>query len=251
MKQQHLTEFYLEQLQPTWLSTKRLRMLYAWINRLGINLIFGLILGLSIGLVHGLVSGLVSGLVAGLVFWLVAGLNTRLEQSGIQVIEALNWSWKNLRRGPPIDLIFGLAFWLVVGVGIGQVRGLVSALIGALIFGLIRGLSATQIDEHMRIHPNQGIRTSGWNALRFGSVSGLACGLACGLAFGLNTGLNIGLNIGLGFGLLCGALQPHFVRTLLKSNPNIGVRMFVSPSEAKWKGCSHGRRNAQGRETTT
>ncbi len=177
MKQQHLTEFYLEQLQPTWLSTKRLRMLYAWINML--------------------VSGLVSGLVAGLVLALVDGLNTRLEQSGIQVIEALNWSWKNLRRGPPIDLIFGLAFWLVVGVGIGQVRGLVSALIGALIFGLIRGLSATQIDEHMRIHPNQGIRTSGWNALRFGSVSGLACGLACGLAFGLNTGLNMGLNIGL------------------------------------------------------
>jgi hypothetical protein len=45
MKQHQLTEFYLERLQATWLSTKRLRIVYALLSGLVFGLVYGLLDG--------------------------------------------------------------------------------------------------------------------------------------------------------------------------------------------------------------
>jgi eukaryotic-like serine/threonine-protein kinase len=66
----------------------------------------------------------------------------------------------------------------------------------------------------MRLRPNQGIRNSGWNALRSGLGSWLVVGMLGALIGGLVgwligkllTGLGIGLLAGLGFGLFVGPI---------------------------------------------
>ncbi len=45
MQKRHLTEFYLEQLQPTWLPTKQVQTIYHWFY----GLFMGLLVGLSMG----------------------------------------------------------------------------------------------------------------------------------------------------------------------------------------------------------
>ena len=62
----------------------------------------------------------------------------------------------------------------------------------------------SQITEHLRIKPNQGIRSSGLHALYLGLLSMLFFGLLGGLYFGLLHGLLHGLRGGLVFGLLLG-----------------------------------------------
>jgi hypothetical protein len=90
MEQHHLTEFYLEHLQPTWLTTKRAHIVYAVLK----GLFFGLVFGLASALVAGLVFGLILGLVCGLLVGLVVGLASKGFQDDIQPLEVLTWSWK-------------------------------------------------------------------------------------------------------------------------------------------------------------
>ncbi len=69
MQQHHMTEFSLEQLQPTWLPTKRLQQVCTLPIRLVAGL-SGLAFGLGLGLLFGQSTGLVVGLGGGLVFGL-------------------------------------------------------------------------------------------------------------------------------------------------------------------------------------
>lgn len=90
-------------------------------------------------------------------------------------------------------LIFGLVGGLLVGlvfvlVGGPVVVGLLVGLAGGLVVGLVGGLSDTQVDEHSRLRPNQGIQASGWNALRSMLIGGLTSGLIVGLIVGLVRG---------------------------------------------------------------
>jgi len=116
-------------------------------------------------------------------------------------LESLQADWLSTRRAR-------IAYRLVGGP--------VGALVGALFFGLggglVGGLSGVPLTKNVRLKPNQGIHTSGWNALRlgllfflfFGLVCGLVCGLVGGLVVGLAGGLRNGLVVGLGVGLLVG-----------------------------------------------
>lgn len=124
LEKHNQTEFYIERMQPDWLSNRRLRKLYA--SRL-VKLTVGLIAGLVIGVLYGLFSGIVResvialkishasglshwwkyiifnlnhelsyslplGLIVGLVIGLVVGLTCRLDTE-IKPTEALVWSW--------------------------------------------------------------------------------------------------------------------------------------------------------------
>jgi DNA polymerase III delta prime subunit len=149
MMQQHLSEFYLEHLQPTWLPSNRSQARY--------SLLFELVFGLLGGLVFGLLGGLLLGLLGGLYFGLVFGLY----------------------------------------------------------FGLLRGFSKSQITEHLRIKPNQGIRSSGRSALFAGFITMLLLGLIVGPLLGLLGGLVDGLLLGLIVGLLFGGTA-YFQHYLLR-----------------------------------
>lgn len=280
MQKQHQTEFYLEQLQLTWLETKRGRTMYrllygsfvGLLTGLLIEIIFGLVLlafsplllfpGLFIGLLAVLLVGLVVGLGFGpfrglfvgsvcaifvvLIsapslsmllfspfFGLLAGFLTN--QSKNTSAEKFTWSWKGCARGA----FFGLLGGLVMGGGLGVFGasgevlpsllnglavGLIYGLLLALVFGLLGGLSGTSQNPHLRRRPNQGIHTSGWNAIRFGLVFLLAFGLLAGLPIellggGLLGGLLVGLMVGLlggWFGGLFGGGAQYFQHYVLR-----------------------------------
>lgn len=212
MEHHQLTDFYLERLQRDWLPTERAKKLYPWLFRLILGLVFGLFGGLFTGLFVGLVFGLVGGLFVGLVLGLAIGGD--LLGSDIQPTEILSWSWSRFQRNVVVILLS-----VVFGVGVGVVLigrlvfGLVGGLVLGLLFGLLGGLSAKQLDEGMRFKPNQGIQSSGRNALRLGLFFGLVFGLVFGLLTervrlrlfsGAVAVLLIGLAVGLVFGLLVG-----------------------------------------------
>ena len=255
MKQRHLTEFYLEWLQPSWLATKRARIVYRVLS----SLVFWLIVGLGgelgfglggemvVGLGFGLSAGLIVGLSAVLGAGLFIGLGARLED--IRPVEIFTLSWKNFLRGLVVGpivglgtgLIFGLRFELVVGLVVGLGFGLGTGLLAGLIAVLGAGLlSGTQVSKDIRTRPNQGIRKSGRNALRFGLVVALVFALSFGLAVGPSFGLIAGLGearlvvgsaiagllvVGLGAGLVVGLvvggyayLHHYILRYLLRQS---------------------------------
>jgi NACHT domain len=318
MKQHQLTEFYLESLQPTWLSTKRPRSVYAVISGGAFGLAGGMLLGLIGLLIGGLIGGLVGGpvnmIIGGLIGLLIGGLIGGLElgligwifgRLGRLNVQKPTWSWKSFWRWPgrkewdirPVEklswswrpfwqglfyglvisvfscvLVFGLLLGiagmlgggsstglpadgpgggLLFGLEVGLVFGLMFGPIGGLVSGLRSGLSNAQIDEHTRLRPNQGIRSSRWNALRIWLASWLVFGLLGalvgvlggalggellgGLAIGLLSGLGFGLIFGLSFGLIYGGLaylQHYCLRLLLWSKRAMPWRVVRFLEEA-------------------
>jgi NACHT domain len=191
MKRHHLTEFYLENLQPSWLSTKQSRVIYTLLGGLLVGSLRGLLFGLLVGLLGGPLVGLLGGLLGGPLIVLLSWLLVRLpSEREIRPAEVLAWSSSGLWWGLAVGLLGGL----LIGLLVGPLSGLLVGLTFGLLIGLIVGLSGKQITEHLRIRPNQGIRSSGWNAFRIGSMIMLIFGLLFGLLYGLP------LN----------ALQPHF-----------------------------------------
>lgn len=220
MKQHQLTEFYLERLQLNWLPSERLQM----ICKIFIKITTGLLFGLIGGLVAGLLFGLVSGLILGSAIALLYGLDNRVFTNPVDnLIWSWNRFWQGLRSAPRFTAFYGLVtgffaglpagrhFGLIVGLLYGLVVWLVTVLAFGLLVGLRAGIDSSQINEHLHIRPNQGIRNSAWNALRISLIgfliSFLLYGLVFGLAFGLLSGLKNGLIQGSLFGLLLGLVN--------------------------------------------
>jgi DNA polymerase III delta prime subunit len=232
------TVFYLEQMQPTWLSSHR--WLYELVVGLGVRLVFGLV-GMGVFGLAGAVSGILVGR-------MVFGPDGALVD--IEPVEKLRWSrQRTLARAwwqlPLLVLGFGLVGWLPVagdwlgglvgglvfglggglGSGLGSglsgrqhsvlfgvlfgglVGGLVDGLVGGLVGGLSGGLYLVVINGFVadeiadKTHPNQGIDGSLDSASFIVLFGGLVGGLVGGLSGGLSGGLNGGLVGGLVGGL--------------------------------------------------
>lgn len=266
MQKRSQTEFFLEQMQPDWLPSKRSRMAYRAVVVLVFVLISIPILGLAgvlnsqpfnpfqaydwgLGLALGLVEGLMFGLFFGLLFalgkWSTRGLGGLKEE--IQPME-IAWSRQNILLYSVIGLIVGLGLFLLVlqqvGLGVGLPRILFNLLIYELFGGLFGGalgimyggIAAKRLEKHNLIRPNQGIRRSGQNA----ALGGLAVNLLVGLAFlvfyesfsGLSLGSLFGLMVGLVFG--GGACIQHFVlRWILKQKGSLPWRYARFLEEVK------------------
>lgn len=118
--------------------------------------------------------------------------------------------------------IIGLLLGQVGGSGQlgGLVGGLVFALILALFTMLVGGLSVVQINEDKRVRPNQGIHSSGRNALHI-SLIAMLVGTLYGLSGDLIGMLIATLVLGLLSGLLFGGtpyLQHYILRYILWRN---------------------------------
>lgn len=204
MKQRHLTEFYLEWLQPSWLMTKQARFMYRLFSFLAVGLPIGLLTGLLIGLLAKPPGGSFFGLVGGIFFGSLIGLFVALparpfkkkNREEIDLAEVLTWSWKRFWQGSLAGLLGGLVYGLAGGV----LLWLFGRLVGGVLAGLVGGLVGGIIGEML------GKRLVGLLAgLVGGVVDGLIGGPLGGLFFGLVFG---GLGGGLGglfFGLLFGA----------------------------------------------
>ncbi len=191
--------------------------------------------------------GSLYGPLVGVFFGLLAGLLA--ERGKNNLAEKVTWSWSGCRKGGLFGLIGGLLLGLIYALvllrvnGQGQVGiafnlprvliyeltfglsfGLILELAFGFIFGLFGGLSGTSMNPDLHRRPNDGIRISGWNAIRFGLVFLLAFGLFAGLIArllegellrGLFTGLLAGLLGGL-FGGLFGGGVIYFQHYILR-----------------------------------
>ena len=231
--QHNQTGFYIERMQPDWLSLQsRSYQMY----RILVRLVAGFLIGISIGPPVGLLYGPFIGTLAGLMGWLLGGLigwlfSLIVYQSGreIKLVEIVTWSGVRLQgelmvssRMRFVGGIFSASVGLLTGgLFIGLIAGPVAGLIGGsvvsvfcvlfawLCMSLLGGLSSRMLSEHDRITPNQGIHRSVRNSilvgLCFGLIFGLVTGLGIGLVSVLITKHPASLSFELSFGL-CGGL---------------------------------------------
>jgi hypothetical protein len=218
MTQHNQTVFYLERMQPDWLSDSQSHQLYRRSVRLFVGLVTGLFDGLFVALVIALLlnpltrlasgrfvvlwllfsvlgSALISGLCAGLTFGRLYGLQLLM---GLVLVLVFWWDGR---------LIEGSALGQTLGLTVGLVYGgyvLTAGLVSILDHGLQRGLSSKVLDKHNLLTPNQGIQRSARNSLRIGLIFGLPIGVVYGLSFGLLSQLSNPLTNPLLFGLVSG-----------------------------------------------
>jgi DNA polymerase III delta prime subunit len=225
MGQHHQSDFLIEKMQPSWLSTspqKRLYTILVWLS-------FGLFGALSVGLGTVMAVGwnnvaLIIALIAGLFvgFFLAAGWKNL---KGIDPVERLTWSslklkenllqtekmgrWFTMRRWVLLPLI-----WLNLTL---LMENWVLGGIGALIVGLSAGLHHLEIEY--KLSPNQGIKNSAQSAFMFGPFIGIPLTLFVGLVFGLELDNMLGIGLGavlfLGFMFGGEAVIKHYLLRLM------------------------------------
>lgn len=144
----------------------------------------------------------------------------------------LGWSWKTGSLGfikrLPLGLVFGLAGGLVTGSVYSWGFGLATAVLFSLTFGFAGALSYGMIDINIGLvaKPNEGIRRSTENAIRFGLAGGLWLGAVTGFLGTLLSDISTGTILGLSFlatgfaigGIIAGglsAIQHYILRILL------------------------------------
>ena len=203
MRKNNLTNFYLERLQPNWLTQGQ---------EIAYQVTTGLVTLLSVGTVTWIVTSLVvgqgQGILFGWFFGLFFSIITRREAK-IKPAEKLVWSRENLRFGLTlggIGLSLGLDFGIItpklfkIEPAIGLRAGLGFGLILALSFVVSQLLLGKQLADQRIQTPNEGIHRSMKNGLLFL----LAGGLITGLGFGLALQPSLGLTGGLFFGVVSG-----------------------------------------------
>ena len=162
MKERDRTEFFIEELQPSWLNESK--PWQTWKYQLIGQLIIGLTLGLIGGLVFGPIIGLTIDLTGGLLLGLIGGLIVGLTMGLIGLIIRLVTKPKNIKPAETmafsvVSLIAGLVAGLIFGLILGLIAGLVAGLIFGLVFGLTGGLIFSLVGTEVQVkrEPNQGI----------------------------------------------------------------------------------------------
>jgi serine/threonine protein kinase/DNA polymerase III delta prime subunit len=222
MKQQNQTVFYIEHLQPDWLSGERMRRAY---NRWALRfpaILMGMLVSLAINMLLApaavpslsvLALSLAPFMVlGGFIGWLLDTGST-IQHPHENSRKASRGSWsrlvERLRVGIPVGLIFGLAAGLTFGLSSGLISGLSAMLLQAALEKSNRAASSFHVPHTARkprwqnLLKHVGIR----NGILVGLIVGLSSGLTSGLGYGLGAGLLNGLISGLSAGLFSGLLS--------------------------------------------
>ncbi|MBD2578934.1 NACHT domain-containing protein [Oscillatoria sp. FACHB-1406] len=225
MSQASQTIFLIEQMQPTWLQSWLHKIVYKIGSSLFFvfsSLLFSVILALFFsGLTYPflflskypikfseiLKMGLLKGLNQGIIIGGVYGLYILLSNGEIQLIESLQWSWKeakkSLPRGIILSLLIGIIIGLVFGVSyeliVSQVGDIVAlpksvpmpSLMAGLYGGLLHGVSAGIIyclsqgfkgaKIEAKTFPNQGIWESAKSAVFLGLIGSVITAIVSAL----------------------------------------------------------------------
>jgi eukaryotic-like serine/threonine-protein kinase len=235
------TTFFLEHLQPDYLTNRSQRLQYA----VGEGLAWGILAGLTAVIANGLVvflgaltewsefratpwlghylwSGWLGGLMGGLVGGLIGGLIARLTFDEAELIapaadRRMSSVRNTLRVGITVGLAIGTARGLAVELAVGPPFGLIRGLGWGIGYGLAVGLGYGLITKPGKIEVVEVLKWS-WSkartqiiqALRYGIIVGLAVGLAVGIvngiAWDLKTGLADGLVLWLATGINASAI---------------------------------------------
>jgi hypothetical protein len=236
--------FWIEQMQPSWLETTAQK----WQYRLIVGLVIGLMGGLMsslvfvfiaaliisksvpgimtappalhvVGLILGVHVGLRIGLISGLIFGLVAGLENNINPTETLKISFSNFTRKRFKdslMGGLMDglmggliFAFSLHFLSLIDLQPALQLGLISGLQFGLINGVISGLKEPFITREV---PNQGIIASAKNTLLISLLSYLAVVILFFLflsliEFNWQSSLLMGLVLGIPSALLAGPMS--------------------------------------------
>jgi hypothetical protein len=206
------TEFYIEHMQPDWLSEGRLYQVYRNIvTRLIDGLIFGLVGGMAYKLLFELVGARLTVVVfSGFLCVLIGKLDSEKRP-----VEVVLWSWMSMQRNLVDRLRFGLIVGLVIGLAVGTAVGLILGLVTGLIVGLVSGLIGGLVSMvvnclgsklDMEKRPVKVVLRSRASKQR-DLIDGLLFGLIVGLIVGLIGGPSIGLAFGLSGGVVYGLVN--------------------------------------------
>ena len=205
-----MTEFCVEQLQPTWLENNNGQQI---IYLIGITLIFIVLFCFVFWQIgygnYQLVIAIILGVVFGLTIGVRGGLSPRIEitESFIQ---------KGVRYNKLAGFIFGgiggilgiVVDWLYDGLVDGVTLALTGFLIGALFGGIANSDIAEIGDKQI---PNQGIKDSALNAMVFtlvyGFIGALIFGSICWAINGWNDAFDCAQSAAISFGLCAGMVN--------------------------------------------
>jgi NACHT domain len=230
MKRQSQTIFYLEQMQPTWLSDHRMLEAYDWLAVRLPGVLMGILVSLTIngfflnaGAGRFGFSELFSFLSSILLGGLLGGL---LSEGSTPHQPAVSGGKAESALGPRflqwllIGTLTGLGVGLSAGLSGGPSYGLSFGLSAGLSFGLSAGLCSVLLQfllqkknmAEARSPTPPPAKGTIWQRLirrreiRNGLLVGLSSGLSFGLSYGLSSGLSFGLSLGLYYGLSYGLL---------------------------------------------
>lgn len=211
MQKRGQTIFYLEQLQPGWLSHNRLMRVY---ERFAVRLpgiLMGMLLNLAIyklflenNLRYLILCLFLGGLLGGILSRGSISLQTTGEKSKKNI-----FFWKSHFPHLGMKSLITACIALIIGLTFGLYFGLYFGLFTFLFFLFLRTSSSARGSPQ---RPSVK-RVAGYNGL----LAVLLVGLSLGLSFGLNTGLSYGLTFGLSYGLASGLLS----MLLIGSSPEV------------------------------
>jgi hypothetical protein len=225
MEQHNQSDFLIEKMQPSWLSTSPQERLYTILIWLSFGLFGALSVGLGTVMAVGwndvaLIIALVSGLLGG--FFLAAGWKNL---KGIDPVEIFKWDWKKIKGNLQVKeqigrfsvqrMVFIPLFLLTFSIiAENMIIGLMMTVVTFVLGG---GRYQQEIED--RVSPNQGIKNSAKNALMFGPFIGIPLTLLVGLVFGLELDNMLGIGLGavlfLGFMFGGEAVIKHYLLRLM------------------------------------
>jgi DNA-binding SARP family transcriptional activator len=222
------TLFFLERLQPDYLSEQQQRWYAVAVvvisglvagfvsgvaNGLSLGIVGvlgGVLLGGGYGLLGGIATGALAGLLGGLAEWLLQRRQPRSKQVGL---------WPTTRRVFPFGLAIALAIGAPVAVGWSLLEGVVFGTVTGVLFALTLALTK-QLDQVTVV---ESLHWSWWRAARglfFGGGLGIAVGAVFGVLFGAEVGWGMGWVMGLAM-LFIWAFTGSTIE--VKTVPNQGI----------------------------
>ena len=221
------TEFLIDEMQPTLLDRRSLR-----IYRLGVGLVLGLIVGLHNGLIVGQSDGLLGGL-SGMVVTLIAVIGYGL------IAELHERFFTKVFDGPIFGLSDNLISGLMSGIVVGPIGGLTYRLVEELVrpkdgfieliigllYGLVGGVIVGLSEKITTVESLKWSRTRAWKGLIIGMIVGLMLGITGVVTVKQSQGPIVVLTVGL-IGVLLGGLIGGLV------GPDVERRTF--PNQGIW-----------------
>jgi serine/threonine protein kinase/GTPase SAR1 family protein len=218
MRRQSQTVFYIEQMQPTWISGAGMFEAYRWLAVRLPGVLIGLLVTLVVfttffflnipAIITGiLLGGLLGGLLSeGSITQPPATIGVKVRSIPWQ--QFIRWLLVGVLIGLGVGLSFGLGIGLSFEPSVGQIFGPDVGLSAGLSFGLCSILlQVFLVKSHKAPSPSQALLPV-WKMKwqRLIRSAALRNGVLAGLSFGLSSGLTAGLFSGLGFGLTTAAL---------------------------------------------
>jgi signal peptidase I len=182
MIQENQTVFLIEQIQPTWLTSRIFRWVYPICVASTAGLFAEFLFGSLIGLMGDWFSlQMLLGLLSGLVFGTISSVNQK-----IQLLETIGWYWSFSRAwhaavpaligGPLIGIIISSGKFINIPVqswqfnlAVGLIGGSIAGILLALVSATLVGLTSSEIE--IQTFPNQGL----WRSVQRSFISTFIC----------------------------------------------------------------------------